>query len=312
MTDRVPIILIFSEGFRVFDGLAVSEQFKSKIESAVESGRLSHALILEGGDAETRLKVADEIAKAAVCLSDRGDKPCGMCVGCKKAENRSHPDIHYVLKDESSANIKVDRIRQLRHDATLVPNDCDKSVFIIHEAQYMNPQAQNALLKVFEEPAPFVRFILTCKSKSALLETIISRATDYYISAEEKSDDRQQLAQGYELAGKLIYSLCKKTEFDFLCETALLQKEKQLLSDVLSALYMIFADALAYKNGIRDLPSEGETESVKLLSETFTEKKLLAFIEAADGLLDNFNSSANANLLLTRLCSVFYDIKLTQ
>ena len=50
----------------MFDGLAVSEQFKDKIESAVKSGRLSHALLLEGGDAETRLKAAAEIAKVHI------------------------------------------------------------------------------------------------------------------------------------------------------------------------------------------------------------------------------------------------------
>lgn len=292
----------------MFDGLDVSDQFKRKIESAVKDARLSHALILEGSDAQTRLKAAKEIAKAIVCLSDH--KPCGMCTSCKKADNMSHPDIHLVYKDDSSSNIKVDTIRQIRHDAMLVPNDGEKSVFIIHEAQYMNPQAQNALLKVFEEPASYVTFILTCKSKSALLETIISRATDYFLSAEEKSDDGERLALGYEIAGKLIASLCKKTEFDFLCETALLQKEKQAVSDVISVLYLIFADALAYKNGIRNNISDGTGESVKLLSATFTEKKLLEYVEACEGLLDHLNSSANANLLLTRLCSVFYEIKL--
>lgn len=295
----------------MFDGLEVSEQFRNKIESAISSGRLSHALILEGGNAETRLKAAAEIAKATVCLADK-NKPCGICVGCKKAESKSHPDIHYVLKDDSSANIKVDRIRQLKHDATLVPNDCDKSVFIIHEAQFMNPQAQNALLKVFEEPAPYVTFILTCKSKSTLLETIISRATDYSVSAEEKSDNRELLAESYELANELIFSLCKKTEFDFLCQTAVFQKEKQKLPDVLSALYMIFADALAYKNGIRNSFGDNETEPVKLLCSSFTEKKLLEYVNATNELIDNINSSANANLLLTRVCSVFYDIKLNQ
>ncbi|MGN1443337.1 MAG: DNA polymerase III subunit delta' C-terminal domain-containing protein [Acutalibacteraceae bacterium] len=295
----------------MFDGLDVSEQFKNKIETAVKSGRLSHALILEGGNAETRLKAAAEIAKATVCLSDK-DKPCSVCAGCKKADSKSHPDIHYVFKDDSSSGIKVDRIRQLKHEATLVPNDCDKSVFIIHEAQYMNPQAQNALLKVFEEPAPYVTFILTCKSKSALLETILSRATDYSVSAEEKSDDRELLEEAYTFAEELIYSLCKKTEFDFLCQTAVFQKEKQKLPDVISALYMIFADALAYKNGVRNSIHEREEQSVKLLSASFTEKKLLEYINATNDLMDNLNSSANANLLLTRLCSVFYDIKLKQ
>lgn len=293
----------------MFEGLAVSESFKNKMESAVQSGRLSHALILEGSDGETRLSAAKEIAKAIVCTSD-SEKPCGKCAGCKKSDSMSHPDIHFLFKDESVANIKVDQIRLLKRDAVLVPNDCDKSVFIIYEAQYMNPQAQNALLKILEEPAEYVTFILTCNSKSAFLETIISRATAYFLSSEEKSEDDMRLGEAYESASELINLLCKKTEFDFLCRTAVFQKDKEKFGDVLTALYGIFADALTYKNGIRDNLISSKPEAAKLLCETFTEKKLLEFIDASDNLISHFNSSANANLLLTRLSSVFYDIKL--
>ena len=293
----------------MFEGLTVSESFKNKMESAVQSGRLSHALILEGSDSETRLSAAKEIAKAIVCTSD-GEKPCGICAGCKKCDSMSHPDIHFLFKDDAAASIKVDQIRQLKRDAVLVPNDCDKSVFIVHEAQYMNPQAQNALLKILEEPADYVTFILTCNSKSAFLETITSRATAYFLSSEEKSETDIRLAEACESAGELVDLLCKKTEFDFLCRTAAFQKDKEKFGDVLTALYSIFADALAYKNGIRDNLISSKAEAAKLLCETFTEKKLLDFIDASDNMIDQFNSSANANLLLTRLSSVFYNIKL--
>ena len=292
----------------MFEGLAVSGGFKNRIEAAVQSGRLSHALILEGSDSETRLNAAKEIAKAIVCETDT-ERPCGKCPGCKKCGSMSHPDVHFLFKDDSVANIKVDQIRQLKHDAGLVPNDCDKSVFIIHEAQYMNPQAQNALLKIFEEPSAYVTFILTCNSKSALLETIISRATDYFLSSDSNENDGR-LEEAYEQASKLIRYLCKKTEFDFLCQTAYLQKDKQKFGDILSAFYGIFADALAYKNGIRDNLISERTDTAKLLNETFTEKKLLDYIDATNSLIENFNSSANANLLLTRLSSVYFGIKL--
>ncbi|MGN1195102.1 MAG: hypothetical protein ACI4SB_06430, partial [Acutalibacteraceae bacterium] len=65
-----------------------------------------------------------------------------------------------------------------------------------------------------------------------------------------------------------------------------------------------------YKNAVKDNLISSKAESAKLLCETFTEKKLLSYIDATNSLIDNFNSSANANLLLTRLSSVYYDIKL--
>lgn len=293
----------------MFDGLSVSNRFKEKIEAAIINGKLSHAIILEGSDSETRLKAAKEIAKAVICTSDR-IRPCGVCAGCRKADSMSHPDIHFLFKDDSSANIKVDQIRLLKHDAALLPNDCDKSVFIVNEAQYMNPQAQNALLKILEEPADYVTFILTCNSKSAFLETIVSRATDYFLSSEEENTDDERLSLAYGCACDLIASLCRKTEFDFLCMTADFQKDKQKLADILSALYGVFADALAYKNGVKDVANQSRADAAKLLCETFTEKKLFEYLKATENLAESLQASANYNLLLTRLCSVYYDIKL--
>ena len=293
----------------MFDGLPVSEKFKEKIETAIACGKLSHAIILEGADSETRLKAAKEIAKAIICTSS-DSVPCGVCAGCRKADSMSHPDIHFLFKEDASANIKVDQIRLLKRDAALLPNDCEKSVFIVSEAQYMNPQAQNALLKILEEPADYVTFILTCNSKSAFLETIISRATDYILSSEEENQTDESFLEALASARDLISCLCKKTEFDFLCMTADFQKDKQKAADLLSALYNLFADSLSYKNAVRDKLNASELNTAKLLCESFTERKLFEFLKATQSLNENFNSSANYNLLITRLCSVYYEIKL--
>ena len=147
----------------MFENLEVSNGFRNQIETAFKQNRLSHALIFEGSCQETRLQAALYLTKAILCKENL--KPCGVCNSCNKVQNLSHPDLHLVKKSDDSNIIKVDTVREIKAKALLFPNEGTKSVFIIEEAQLMNPSAQNALIKIFEEPQSHVLFILNCPSK---------------------------------------------------------------------------------------------------------------------------------------------------
>ena len=204
--------------------------------------------------------------------------------------------------------IKVDEIRELKEKAMLLPNDGEKSVFIIHEAQYMNVQAQNALLKIFEEPAPHVCFILTCEAKSAFLETIISRATAQYLSNEEYGANAEENAEeAKKCAEELLTVLCKGSELDFLKKTAVFQKDKALFKTALSMLILLLRDSLVVDSKVSLMA--GNRELALLLRQSFTPHKLMRFKEEAEKLLDGFDRNANHNLQITGLCSSFYTIK---
>lgn len=268
--------------------------------------KLSHALIFEGADEITRLSAAKEVAAALVCKGE--DKPCKSCNACLKAMKDSHPDIHILSKEKDSTMIKVDAVREIKARALIFPNEGTKSVFIISEAQYMNPQAQNALLKIFEEPSPHVCFILTCGSKSSLLDTVISRATSYTLgeeisSAEKGEDDKAAL-----IAAELISSLTGDSEFDFLKSTACFVKDKKLFREVIERMISFSRDALILQSGGRELLN-GEREETRLLKNRFTQKKTLELTEALKDLAADLDSSANLNLTVTRFSSVLYGIK---
>ncbi|MCM1545050.1 MAG: hypothetical protein NC110_07100 [Ruminococcus sp.] len=291
----------------MFENVSISRNQAKEIEYAIRNGRLSHALILEGADENARLMTAKEIAKAVVCLGEA--KPCGICSACKKADSGNHPDIHFLKKDEKASMIKVDEVRDIREKAMLLPNDGEKSVFIIEEAQFMGVQAQNALLKIFEEPAKHVCFILTCGSKSSLLDTIISRATSYYLSHEDYyAKDDKNLEQAQQIAEELAMVLCEKSEFEFLKKTAAFQKDKPMFKAVLAALIPIFRDALVVSGKQVELIS-GRREEAKKLSNYFTAQKLINYIEQTQKMIDSCEAAANHNLLITRFCSVFYELK---
>lgn len=287
----------------MFEGIDFDKRCKDEISRSIMKKTFPHAVILEGSKDETRLAAAKEIACALVCTGET--KPCRVCRACKKAESGNHPDIYVFQKDESTSAIKVDDVRTIREKALLLPNDGARSVFIIREAELMNPQAQNALLKIFEEPAPHVCFILTCPSRTALLETITSRACSFLLSQEEDfKTDETAGAEALAIAAKLANALCCGNEFDFLKETSVFMKDKELFKAVLPFLVYIFRDALVEKE-----PLTSCTEQAQKLRQSFTQKKLIALIEETEGLIDCVQRSANHNLTVTRLCSVFHRVK---
>ena len=288
----------------MFENIDVIPSFRNTVSSAVASGKLSHALIFEGSSQEIRLSAAKETAMAILCKGD--SKPCGNCSACYKVGIDSHPDLHIISKQ--GAMIKVDEIRDIKEKAKVYPNDGDKSVFIICEAQNMNPQAQNALLKIFEEPARHVSFILTCPSKSSLLETITSRATAYFTGEDTGEESSETNEKARALASELLMTMANENELQFIKKTAVFQKDKLLLVSVLRNMEPILRDALILSSGSKELIS-GEKETAEKLRTALTQKKLMLLLSEIQSLRDSAESSANQNLTLTRLSSILYSIK---
>lgn len=290
----------------MFDSIDISSAMKNTLSLAASSGRLSHAVILEGTSEGVRLAVATELARAILCCEN--NKPCGSCSSCLKVSKGIHPDLHILKKEDGDKMIKVDAVRRLRAKATVIPNDGEKSVFLIEEAQEMNIQAQNALLKIFEEPSEHVCFILTCPSKASLLETIISRATSYYLGEEIISSDYKNPEKAQMLACRLLECLVRSNELEFIKETAVFQKDKSLFLATLQCIPPILRDALVGTNSGNDMLTD-KTETAELIKNALTRKKIIALFEAVTALKQDVESSANHNLSITRLSSLFYSIK---
>ncbi|MDP2921761.1 MAG: DNA polymerase III subunit delta' [Candidatus Omnitrophota bacterium] len=118
--------------------------------------------------------LALEYAKALNC-EKQGLDSCEECVSCRKVNSMNHPDVSIIAKDEDSSFIKIDKIRDIIYQASLKPYEARKKIFIITEAEDMNEESQNALLKILEEPRDNQVFILTTSRISGLLSTVLSR-----------------------------------------------------------------------------------------------------------------------------------------
>lgn len=154
---------------------------KAAVDGMLRTGRIPHAVILEGDAGLGKRTLADFIARAAVCAASPGKIPCGICGNCHLAVGENHPDIAYI--QPVGRTLSVDTVRQVRQDAFILPHQAPRRVFIFAEADAMTEQAQNALLKVLEEPPAYVVFLLLTVNAARLLATIRSRSVILTLSS---------------------------------------------------------------------------------------------------------------------------------
>ncbi|MDK2800760.1 MAG: polymerase subunit delta [Clostridiales bacterium] len=143
------------------------------LENSIRNHMVSHAYIFEGPEGIGKKTVASIFATALTCKSLQV-QPCGVCTSCIKSKSNNHPDIKTI--EDNGNHIGVDIVRELQKDIYIKPYESNKKIYIIPRADRMTVQAQNSLLKIFEEPPEYGVMILTTVNASLLLSTILSRA----------------------------------------------------------------------------------------------------------------------------------------
>lgn len=161
---------------RFFDAVLGNDATKARIGKQIVCGKFPHAIILEGEKGTGKKTLALEIAAALLCEKKGGESlPCRSCPACRRVLSGNAQDVRFTDKADK-ASISVDTIRELRSDMYLGAGEADMRIYIISDAHTMTAQAQNALLKVLEEPPTAVAIMLLTERADALLSTIRSRA----------------------------------------------------------------------------------------------------------------------------------------
>ncbi|MBQ0083686.1 MAG: DNA polymerase III subunit [Clostridiales bacterium] len=152
---------------------AGNERTLEIVNEFINARRIPHALLIYGAKGTGRHTLCRYIVNAAVCTGV--NPPCGECKECTVFAHDNHPDIIKIAPLDGKKNIAVSQIRELKSSALVKPHMNGKKVFIIDPADFLNEQAQNALLKILEEPPQDVIFLLIAENASSLLDTINSR-----------------------------------------------------------------------------------------------------------------------------------------
>lgn len=325
--------------------LIANERAYKTFAAWMGGGRLPHAILLEGPAGCGKTAFAGQLAKAALCEpakepreaaglflpgeigngSPEGGRPCGVCRHCVKVEKNIHPDILLFEGEGRARSFHIETVREIRSKAFVYPNEGGVKVFILRNVQDMSVQAQNALLKILEEPPPAVIFILTCENKSVMLETILSRTVSLQLElpgVKECSEYLEKQKPGLEPglyndcalsaggnigkalellekgsaglrreAGELWRCLLEGRELDALALLSGYERDRKALQELLAALRV-----LASGSALSPEPEGGPAPRHSPL-------RLIEIVDIIDEIAASCAGNANCSLLGTLLCA---------
>ena len=160
----------------LFKNIIGHEQPKRFLQSALQSGRLPHALLFHGQDRIGKRLMAKVLAQAVNCEAAPPLSPpdaCGACRSCHQIDIGSHPDVTMI--EATSGKGETEQTRDIESRFIYRPLIGSRKIVILDNADLLRQEAANALLKTIEEPPPDSLIILVSSHPESLLSTIRSR-----------------------------------------------------------------------------------------------------------------------------------------
>ncbi|MDR3049156.1 MAG: DNA polymerase III subunit delta' [Elusimicrobiota bacterium] len=186
----------------MFENILGQDKIKQMLSSRVKNKKIAHAYLFMGQDRVGRKSTAFEFAKVLNCSVNDWTKTdigaCGKCSNCVKISKNIHPDIHLIdfakqleVNEDARENTKeilIGTIKNyLQKEISVKAREGLWKFFIIDEAEKMNEQAANALLKTLEEPPNNTIIILIARHKETIPQTIVSRSQVLFFQPLKRS-----------------------------------------------------------------------------------------------------------------------------
>ncbi|MCX7634819.1 MAG: DNA polymerase III subunit delta' [Syntrophales bacterium] len=300
------------------------------LQGAIVQDRVAHAYLFAGMEGIGKGTVATAFAKALMCPNGEDGDACGVCPTCAKIDRGNHPDVITIVPE--GPFIKIQAIRDLIDLMAFPPFEGNRRVIIMDEADRLNVQAANALLKTLEEPSRAHVLILVTARMRQLPATILSRCQRLFFSPLSRQEIAAYLvahlgvAEGEALllaggSGGSIKRAIELKKGDYLGrrETILsllqaeaarplkllalanyLGGEKDHLIEALEILKSCFRDAIVYRelqNG-KALVFGDREATIRKISDGLTSEALLANVRFLDGAIRSLERNANKTLTL--------------
>ena len=170
----------------VWDGFAGHAVVRDAFARASARGRLTQAYLFVGPEGVGKREFARRLAQCLLC--ERRDaitlEACGVCGRCRPFLAGTHPDFLLVQRDPGKRELSVAKFvgeREQRgksglcYELSVRPVAGSRKIAIIDDADTMNDEAANAILKTLEEPPEGAMIFLIVSNPDAVLPTIRSR-----------------------------------------------------------------------------------------------------------------------------------------
>ncbi len=309
---------------------AVSNMFKS--------GKFPHAVLIYGEKGLGKKYAARQIAQLLLCQNSNAQGACRICTSCRLVQSDSHPDLIEAAHSGKKMGISVATVREICADSSVMPNTSDCKVYLFLDADAMEAFAQNALLKVIEEPPENVYFIFTAQSKSAFLPTVLSRLvsigmgecskdecllalSEHKIEAQRAenaysiyggnigkclksiTDEKMQLVQNTVIL--LSQSIINGNSYEFLKVCHSIENDNNTVVEILQELALVFRDVSALRlnsHNCAGIYKKGALE----LSQKLSYNTINRFYNAVNSAYSDIKSNVSPKLVLCHLCSQIF------
>jgi len=153
-----------------------------------------HSAYLLSGPGEGPRREALRFARGLVCTGP-GERPCEACAECRRSAERDeppvldgsgrqgplhrhlgdHPDLLWVERGADDTRVRIAQVRAVQSALRLRSHEGGRRAAVIADAEWLNQEAQNALLRLLEEPPPRTTLVLVAATSTGLLATVRSR-----------------------------------------------------------------------------------------------------------------------------------------
>jgi len=292
--------------------------FYNIIVSSLKKDKLSHAYLIETNNNLNSEEIIKAFVKSLFCpLNFTNKKNCKDCYICDRIDNNNFLELKVIRPDGQW--IKKEQLKELQKEFSMIATESNYKIYIIHEAEKMNKQAANSILKFLEEPQENIIAVLVTNNSSMILETIKSRCQVLTLNKKNIEDDDPInciFAGIHETKiSEYIDNICTFIDYfeEKKIDTILVTKkywhnnfktkeESQIAFDVIIHIYN---DALHLKNGMELLIFKEKKELIYKIvqknSNNTIEKKLKTFIYFRDLIKYNLNISLLIDKLIIDL-----------
>jgi DNA polymerase-3 subunit delta' len=323
-----------------FKDIVGNEGVKRILQKSLKHKKLPNSILFTGPEGIGKTEAALVVAKALNCLK-RSSDACEDCAHCHAINHKNFPDV--MMLSPAKEVLKIEQMRFLKEMAHLKPMAGRKRVFIVQDAEKMNEEASNSLLKVLEEPPSFSQIILVTPNPYRIIPTIKSRCQAFQFSPIPKEEIQKALiAKGIKpekarILAQLVNGNLKQAlslEWDevqmqrkqsWQVFLALLRKEKaspllrqlsisrgsikEELEKILKILTTFCRDIILIKEkaDTECLMNPDYEKGLREIELSMSLDQALGFLSSVDFALAGFRKNLNVNILLNSIFSHFLE-----